>query len=253
MVIFGLFFVGLGGHGEPGESQRPNDNQQPGFRAIQIFVFDWQVSLNLEFGNIISQRQAAYLKGDSTIQQVLYIVHIIRTAWFKKTIIQEVVLDVSADFDKAWHSGIMAILEQIQMKDSALNLFKSYLSNKVQITVVDTKKRVLKSKFKLGCRKDPGLVLCCGLCSIIKVHSPCSSQWCYYPFIKTKTQREGDQLRTKYKDRLKGLSGLASSVSGLALLASGPGFICQRIGFICQHTVYMNRVLIMKKNMLATG
>ena len=54
--------------------------------------------------NVISHRQAAYLKGDSTIQQVLYIVHLIRTAWSKKAIMQGVFLDVSAAFDKAWLS-----------------------------------------------------------------------------------------------------------------------------------------------------
>ena len=40
--------------------------------------------------NVISHQQAAYLKGDSTIQQVLYIVHKIRTAWSKKSIMQGV-------------------------------------------------------------------------------------------------------------------------------------------------------------------
>ena len=30
---------------------------------------------------IISDRQAAYLKGDSTIQQLLYIIHLIRKSW----------------------------------------------------------------------------------------------------------------------------------------------------------------------------
>ena len=87
--------------------------------------------------NVISHRQAAYLKGDSTIQQVLYIVHMIRTAWSKKAIMQGVYLDVSAAFDKAWHAGLIAKLEQIQIQDSALTLFKSYLSKRVQITVID--------------------------------------------------------------------------------------------------------------------
>ena len=94
--------------------------------------------------NVISQRQAAYLKGDSTIQQVLYIVHLIRTTWSKKAILQGVFLDVSAAFDKAWHSGIIAKLEQVQIKNSALDLFKSYLSNRLQITVIDSKKSTIK-------------------------------------------------------------------------------------------------------------
>ena len=51
------------------------------------------------------------------------IVHMIRTVWSKKFIMQGVFLDVSAAFDKAWHSGLTANLEQIQIQDSALQLF----------------------------------------------------------------------------------------------------------------------------------
>ena len=57
---------------------------------------------------------------------------------------QGVYLDVSAAFDKAWHSGLIAKLEQIKIQDSALQLFKSYLSNRVQITVIDSKKSTEK-------------------------------------------------------------------------------------------------------------
>ena len=38
--------------------------------------------------NIISERQAAYLKGDSTMSQLLYIVHYIRTNWGHSKIVQ---------------------------------------------------------------------------------------------------------------------------------------------------------------------
>ena len=51
------------------------------------------------------------------------IVHMIRTALSKKFMMQGVFLDVSAAFDKAWHSGLIAKLEQIQIQDSALQLF----------------------------------------------------------------------------------------------------------------------------------
>ena len=61
--------------------------------------------------NVISERQAAYLKGDSTTQQILYMIHLIRTTWGKKQIMQGVYLDVSAAFDKAWHKAIIAKLE----------------------------------------------------------------------------------------------------------------------------------------------
>ena len=38
--------------------------------------------------NVITERQAAYLKGDSTIQQLLYIIDLIRKSWTKGCITQ---------------------------------------------------------------------------------------------------------------------------------------------------------------------
>ena len=89
------------------------------------------------YNNIITNRQAAYLKGDSTITQLLYLVHQIRTSWGKGNIAQGSFLDISAAFDKVWHLGLIAKLEQIGISDTFLILFKSYLSDRKQCTVVD--------------------------------------------------------------------------------------------------------------------
>ena len=67
--------------------------------------------------NVISERQAAYLKGDSTTQQLLYLVHQIKSSWTKGKITQACFLDVSAAFDKCWINGLLAKLEQIQVED----------------------------------------------------------------------------------------------------------------------------------------
>ena len=87
--------------------------------------------------NVITDRQAAYLKGDSTISQLLYIVHYIRTSWGKANITHGLFLDISAAFDKVWHNGLIAKLEQIGIDGMLLNLFKSYLNNRKQLVVVD--------------------------------------------------------------------------------------------------------------------
>ena len=63
--------------------------------------------------NVISDRQAAYIKGDSTIQQLLYMVHYIKSSWTKGNITQGCYLDVSAAFDKCWVNGMIAKLKQI--------------------------------------------------------------------------------------------------------------------------------------------
>ena len=63
--------------------------------------------------NIRSERQAAYIKGDSTIQQLLYMVHYIKSSWTKGNITQGCYVDVSAAFDKCWVNGMIAKLKQI--------------------------------------------------------------------------------------------------------------------------------------------
>ena len=90
--------------------------------------------------SIISERQAAYLKGDSTVNQLLYIVHLIRSSWAHGKITQGIFLDVSAAFDKVWHSGLIAKLEQVSVDGSCLELFKSYLTNRKQIVVIEGSK-----------------------------------------------------------------------------------------------------------------
>ena len=108
--------------------------------------------------NVISERQAAYLKGDGTIQQLTYIIHMIRTSWTKKNIMQGVFLDVSAAFDKAWHSGLIAKLEQVKVGGKCLDLFKSYLSERRQIVTIDGCKseiKYLKAGVPQGSRLGP--------------------------------------------------------------------------------------------------
>ena len=87
---------------------------------------------------IISEKQAAYLKGDSTVSQLLYIVHNIRQNWINKKVTQGLFLDVSAAFDKVWHNGLLAKLNQIGIEGTFLNTVGSYLAGRRQIVVVDT-------------------------------------------------------------------------------------------------------------------
>ena len=90
--------------------------------------------------NVITDKQAAYLKGDSTVSQLAYIVHNIRTNWGHKKITQGLFLDVSSAFDKVWHNGLLAKLAQIGVEGSFFNIIKSYLSERRQVVVVDGQK-----------------------------------------------------------------------------------------------------------------
>ena len=87
--------------------------------------------------SIITEKQAAYLKGDSTTQQLLYIVHSIRTNWANNKLTQGLFLDVSAAFDKVWHKALVAKLNQIGVDGTFLSTLQNYLSDRKQVVVVD--------------------------------------------------------------------------------------------------------------------
>ena len=87
--------------------------------------------------NLITERQAAYLKGDSTMTQLIYLVHQIRKSWGQAKLSHGLFLDISAAFDKVWHKGLLAKLEQIGISGAFLTIFQSYLSNRRQCVVVD--------------------------------------------------------------------------------------------------------------------
>ena len=86
---------------------------------------------------IITEKQAAYLKGDSTVSQLLYIVHNIQQNWANRKITHGVFLDVSSAFDKVWHNGLIAKLSQIGIDGFLLQTIRSYLSGRKQVVVVD--------------------------------------------------------------------------------------------------------------------
>jgi hypothetical protein len=74
--------------------------------------------------SIISDRQAAYLKGDSTTNQLLYLIQSIHTAWSKGNIAHGLYLDVQGAFDKVWHNGMIAKLNSVGVENECLELFK---------------------------------------------------------------------------------------------------------------------------------
>ena len=108
-------------------------------KICELVIHDRMLKHCLE-NNIISEKQAAYLKGDSTVSQLLYIVHNIRKNWGQNKVTQGLFLDVSAAFDKVWHNGLLAKLSQIGVEGSFLDTLSSYLTDRRQVVVVNGEK-----------------------------------------------------------------------------------------------------------------
>ena len=92
---------------------------------------------HLVTNNIITDYQAAYLKGDSTTLQLLNLTHRIRQAWAEDKIAHAAFLDVSAAFDAVWHNGLLAKLKQAGVSGSFHKLLESYLSDRIARTMVE--------------------------------------------------------------------------------------------------------------------
>ena len=111
---------------------------------------------------LISTKQAAYLKGDSTLSQLIYLVHNIRLAWGQKKIANTIFLDISAAFDKVWHAGLLAKLAQIGVEGNFHAIIKSYLENRRQRVVIEgeySEELPIKAGIPQGSRLGPLLFI----------------------------------------------------------------------------------------------
>ena len=92
---------------------------------------------HLTDNRIISEKQAAYLRGDSTTLQLSFITHKIRQAWAEGKLAHGCFLDVSSAFDCIWHNGLIAKIKHAGITGDLLELLTSYLTNRVARTCVE--------------------------------------------------------------------------------------------------------------------
>ena len=87
--------------------------------------------------NLISANQSGFRPGDSTTNQLLYLVHMIHLALDEQKEVRSVFLDISKAFDKVWHEGLLFKLKQNGIEGNLLKLLESYLSNRNQRVVIN--------------------------------------------------------------------------------------------------------------------
>ena len=74
--------------------------------------------------------------GDSTTNQILYLVNEIHQA-FESLKALQVFLDISKAFDKVWHNGQIFKLKQNGVSDNLIHFFQNYLDNRNQRVVLN--------------------------------------------------------------------------------------------------------------------
>ena len=93
----------------------------------------------LNVNNLITKNQSGFRPGDSTTNQLLYLVNEIHKAFEnpKSLEVRAVFLDISKAFDKVWHKGLLFKLKQNGVSGSLLMFFQDYLNNRKQRVVLN--------------------------------------------------------------------------------------------------------------------
>ena len=95
-----------------------------------VFTRLYTFLLEIEYLNHL---QSGFRRGDSTVNQLTYLVHKIYDAFEKGKEVRMVFLDIiSKAFDKVWHKGLFYKLESLGVRGSLQKWFESYLSNRKQ-------------------------------------------------------------------------------------------------------------------------
>lgn len=105
------------------------------------------VRLNTHLSNInfLSECQSGFRKNDSTVQQLIKLVHDIAKSLDKHEETKSIYLDISKAFVKVWHSGLLHKMENLcGIQGLTLKFFKSYLSGRVQKVVMENMSSGLK-------------------------------------------------------------------------------------------------------------
>ena len=82
--------------------------------------------------NLIYEKQSGFLKGHSTVFQLLDIYHQIAQSLDTKCYTCIVFCDISKAFDRVWHKGLLCKLEKNGINGNLLKWIESYLVNRTQ-------------------------------------------------------------------------------------------------------------------------
>ena len=105
-------------------------------KILEKIVFIRLYNFLLEI-NFFTPFQSGFRPGDSTVNQLVLIVHKIYEAFEQGKEVQAVFLDMTKAFDKVWHKGLLFKLKSLGITNPLLAWIKSYLTDRKQRVVID--------------------------------------------------------------------------------------------------------------------
>ena len=107
-------------------------------KILEKLIFNHLYSY-LNTNNLIAKNQSGFRPGDSTTNQLLYLIDEIHQAFdcTESLEVRAVFLDISKAVDKVWHEGLLFKLKQNGISGGLLNLFQNYLNNRKQRVVLN--------------------------------------------------------------------------------------------------------------------
>ena len=100
-------------------------------QSTKNYVWKNNLYLHLNSNNLITKNQSGFRPGDSTTNQLLFLVDEIHQDFEdgNPLEVRAVFLDISKAFDKVWHEGLLFKLKENGITGSLLKLFENYLHN----------------------------------------------------------------------------------------------------------------------------
>ena len=86
---------------------------------------------------VITPFQSGFVRGDSTVNQLLYLYQQFAKALDEQKEVRIVFFDITKAFDKVWHEGLMVKLKKAGISGSLLEWLKDYLMNRNQRVVLN--------------------------------------------------------------------------------------------------------------------
>ena len=108
-------------------------------KAMEKIVFQ-ELYKYCEENGLLTWRNSGFKPNDSTVNQLISIIHRIHNSIEQGHDVCMVFLDVSKAFDRVYHEGLIFKLQQIGIDGQLLAWFKHYLSNRKQRVVVNGQK-----------------------------------------------------------------------------------------------------------------